>query len=209
MMDFIEKVEGIEVRVVTSPRAKHLRLTVSQSGARLSVPLGVSGRRAIEFLNTKKDWLSKSFTKVEKRKENLSSRLKDLPKLDLYQQQEKLFSRAQQLASRFGFEYSKITFRCQKTRWGSCSSKNSISLNINMVLLPEYLQDYLILHELAHTKVKSHCKKFWHLLDGCCGQRSAKALDKELNSYSIIFTPEQIWQLHKSSDKPNIFPEAE
>ncbi|ARN56744.1 M48 family metallopeptidase [Sedimentisphaera salicampi] len=208
-MDFTANLEGIEIRVVTSPRAKHLRLTVSQNGARLSVPRGVSSRRAIEFLKTKRDWLRKSFAKVEKRKENLNSRLKEMPRLDLYQQQEEIFRKAQRLADRFGFDYSKITFRCQKTRWGSCSSKNNISLNINMVLLPEYLQDYLILHELAHTKVKSHCKKFWHLLDDCCGQRSAKALDKELNSYSILFTPEQIWQLHEDRAQPNISQETE
>ncbi len=59
---------------------------------------------------------------------------------------------------------SRVSFRKAKTRWGSCSSKNSISLNIALTALPRYLSDYIIIHELAHIKEKNHSKAFWALV---------------------------------------------
>ncbi len=86
------------------------------------------------------------------------------------------------LAQKFGFKYEKVSVRNAKTRWGSCSGKNNISLNIHLMRLPEYLSDYVILHELCHTIEKNHGKKFWTLLDKVTG--NAKRLDKELNNYN-------------------------
>ncbi len=86
------------------------------------------------------------------------------------------------LAKKYGFDYEKISVRNAKTRWGSCSGKNNISLNIHLMRLPEYLSDYVILHELCHTVEKNHGENFWALLDKISG--NAKKLDKELNNYS-------------------------
>ncbi len=86
------------------------------------------------------------------------------------------------LAQKFGFKYEKVSVRNARTRWGSCSGKNNISLNIHLMRLPEYLSDYVILHELCHTIEKNHGKKFWTLLDRVTG--NAKKLDKELNNYN-------------------------
>lgn len=57
-----------------------------------------------------------------------------------------------------------VTFRKAKTRWGSCSNRNSISLNIALTALPRTLSDYVIIHELAHIKHKNHSKAFWNLV---------------------------------------------
>ena len=86
------------------------------------------------------------------------------------------------LAKKNGFKYSKVSVRNAKTRWGSCSGANNISLNINLMRLPDYLIDYVILHELCHTVEKNHGKNFWFLLDKISG--NAKGLDKELKEYS-------------------------
>ncbi|NOZ36229.1 MAG: M48 family metallopeptidase [Chlorobi bacterium] len=86
------------------------------------------------------------------------------------------------LANNFNFKYEKVSVRNAKTRWGSCSGKNNISLNIHLMRLPEHLSDYVILHELCHTIEKNHGKKFWTLLDKVSG--NAKKLDKELKNYS-------------------------
>jgi len=51
-----------------------------------------------------------------------------------------------------------------KTRWGSCSYKNNININLCICYLPQDLQDYIILHELAHTVVKNHSRHFWYEL---------------------------------------------
>ena len=52
-----------------------------------------------------------------------------------------------------------------KTRWGSCSAQNNISLNIGLIALSDELRDYVILHELVHTKIKNHSKDFWNALE--------------------------------------------
>jgi len=54
-----------------------------------------------------------------------------------------------------------LSIRDQRTRWGSCSPQNAISLNQKLILLPPQLVEYVIIHELCHTQVHSHSKKFW------------------------------------------------
>jgi predicted metal-dependent hydrolase len=87
------------------------------------------------------------------------------------------------LAQKHGFKYNKLFIRNQGTRWGTCSSKNNISLNMNLIRLPQELQDYAILHELVHTKHKNHSKKFWAEMDKLV--RDAKKLRKRMKEYRL------------------------
>jgi predicted metal-dependent hydrolase len=87
------------------------------------------------------------------------------------------------LAREHGFSYGMVTVRNNKTRWGSCSGKDRISLNIHMMRLPPHLQEYIILHELCHTVHRHHQKPFWQLLDKLTGDRARK-LDRELNAFN-------------------------
>ncbi|MGB1127490.1 MAG: M48 family metallopeptidase [Opitutales bacterium] len=68
-------------------------------------------------------------------------------------------------AKRLGLSYAKLSVRDQLSRWGSCSSGRGISLNWRLVLLSPELQDYVILHELAHLTEMNHSQRFWALLD--------------------------------------------
>ena len=79
---------------------------------------------------------------------------------------------------------SEFNIRCQKTKWGSCSDKKNINLNINIAYLPKELQDYILLHELCHTKIKNHSKQFWASLDSYVGGR-AKEMSKELRTWRM------------------------
>ncbi|RCL35026.1 MAG: M48 family peptidase [Puniceicoccaceae bacterium] len=83
-------------------------------------------------------------------------------------------------AKRFGLSYSLLSVRDQSSRWGSCSARRGISLNWRLVLLRPELQDYIILHELAHLTEMNHGKCFWALLDQYDPNRVAHevAIDK-------------------------------
>ena len=91
--------------------------------------------------------------------------------------------RIKKLAKVYGFSVGKITIRNNRRNWGSCSSKNNISLNLQMMKLPDELIDYILLHELVHTKIKNHGPEFWENLNLITG-RKAKVLAKQVKKYS-------------------------
>jgi len=83
------------------------------------------------------------------------------------------------LAELYGFKYTGVNIRKSRSRWGSCSSKGTINLSFYLLLLPEHLIEYVLLHELCHTVEMNHSPAFWALLDRCT-QNKAKELRKEI-----------------------------
>lgn len=88
------------------------------------------------------------------------------------------------LANKYGFTFRKVTIRNASSRWGSCSSLKHISLNLHLMRVPLHLREYVILHELCHTREMNHGKNFWELLNRCT-EGKALALRKELKSYHL------------------------
>ena len=89
-------------------------------------------------------------------------------------------------SSLFDLPYNKVTISKARSRWGSCSSKRYISLSFYLMLLPAHLMDYVILHELAHTREMNHGPKFWELLNQLTDGK-ALALRKELRMHRPVF----------------------
>jgi predicted metal-dependent hydrolase len=89
--------------------------------------------------------------------------------------------RVHELASKFDFRYGKLSFRNNKSRWGSCSNRGNISLNIHLMRLPEHCIDYIIIHELCHTKHPNHGPGFKNLLYTIMPE--APKIEKELRNY--------------------------
>ncbi len=92
--------------------------------------------------------------------------------------------RLNHLAAVFGFSYERERFGNQRGRWGSCSTTGTISLNVALMNLPLELIDYVLIHELAHTKQMNHSPDFWNIVETC--MPDYKAHRKTLKSMSPI-----------------------
>ena len=73
-----------------------------------------------------------------------------------------------QLSQRSGLKFDRLSIRSQKTRWGSCSSRGNISLNDQLLFAPPDCVEYLIIHELCHTRHMNHSAAFWNLVGEHC-----------------------------------------
>lgn len=83
--------------------------------------------------------------------------------------------RVAELAMFHEFNFSRSTIRNQRTRWGSCSPGGTISLNWRLIQMPPEVSDYIILHELAHTRFLNHSKRYWTEVRRVCpGYREAE-----------------------------------
>jgi predicted metal-dependent hydrolase len=174
------------VTLVKSQRAKHIRITIkSDRTISLTVPRGQSVYKAKQFLHSKIQWIKKHQHRLSKL-ENASMNLQQ-PKINKLEARNILVRRLEEMAKIHNFKYARVAIRNQKTKWGSCSAKNNINLNINLARLPDELRDYVILHELVHTRFKNHSKKFWAELDKVIG-KSAKELSKKLRKYQLGIT---------------------
>jgi len=81
------------------------------------------------------------------------------------QTREHLIPRLQTLSLKTGLKYKRVFVKRQRTRWASCSRHGTISLNAKLLFLPSQVVDYVMIHELCHTREMSHSRRFWDLLE--------------------------------------------
>lgn len=160
------KESNISYSIRKSKRAKRMRLAVyHDSSVVVTLPRGYTESIVEKFLIQKSDWLLNKIDFFSKVKD--SSILK-LNRGDYLRNKEKALNliseRAEYLNQAYGFKYNKISIKNQKTRWGSCSSKGNLNFNYKLLFLPEYLRDYIIVHELCHLQQFNHSSKFWDLV---------------------------------------------
>lgn len=199
-----------EVKYVRNRRAKNLAIRIGQNGiVRVTVPGYLSLKKAESFVFSKGSWIIEK-TREQKKNAEASLRIREGEKLIvkgrpyiislingedtveeaiwrilLKEGKAYLPQRVALLAGENGMKYSGVKVRRMKTRWGSCTAKNGINLNSWLVLLPDHLSDYVILHELAHTRYHNHGHHFWNYLDSLTGGKS-KILRKELKDQQIM-----------------------
>ncbi|UCG56370.1 MAG: M48 family metallopeptidase [Phycisphaerales bacterium] len=182
----IDGLGPVEVAVARSSRAKRVSVTIKPDQ---TVSLTVPRRRALaeahEFLQSKIPWIAKHLQRLRRSAQAPGGA--QPAQIDKAKAETFLKARLQQLAARHNFGCAKVTIRNQKTKWGSCSAKNNISLNVNLARLPADLRDYVILHELLHTRIKNHSQKFWREMDRLLGDGKGKQKRlKECGLHPII-----------------------
>lgn len=89
--------------------------------------------------------------------------------------------RLAELSRKYGFSYRSVTIKNLKTRWGSCDQDGNIVLNLYLMQLPWHLIDYVLLHELTHTKVMRHGPPFWDAMTAI--EPKSQALRREIRTH--------------------------
>ena len=150
----------MEYKLIRS-RRKTVAIQITREGVIVRAPLRMAVSTINGFVNSHRAWIEKAlaaqpapapaFTPAEL--EELTNRAKkDLP------------ARAARYAPMLGVSYGRITVRHQKTRWGSCSGKKNLNFNCLLMLAPEAVRDYVVIHELCHLKEMNHSARFWALV---------------------------------------------
>ena len=167
----------------SSLRARRLGISVIPfQGVRVSVPAGMSLTRAAQAVSLRKTWIAKNLARTAEVERKCEILLRQAGPVDLQDGRQRLIFRTHKLAEKYNFSFNRIFIRRQRSRWGSCSAANNISLNIKIIYLPRELGDFIIIHELVHTKVKNHGQKFWDKLEEIVPQ--ARILNRQLKLYS-------------------------
>lgn len=161
-----ESLSTDEVQLRVSSRARHLRITVRPGGAVvITRPRRVSEATAIAFLQSKKSWLLRATSKMKQVAPPISAAVRHQEYRARKERAAALVAeRLAVLAPRYGFTYRRVVIRNQKTRWGSCSRRGTLSFNYRILDLSPALVDYLIVHELCHLKEMNHSARFWELV---------------------------------------------
>ena len=165
------------VRYIKNNRAKRIIISVKPEFVRVTVPRRQTLKSAQQFVNQKIDWIKKHSENIK----ILNKKSKKLPIIEKKHARKILEKRLAELAQLHNFQYNRVSIRNQRTRWGSCSSKDNISLNMKLLHLPNQLIDYILLHELVHTRVKNHSKDFWNELETVVP--NARIMDNKLKEY--------------------------
>lgn len=214
--------------------ARSIRLTITPTGnVRVSLPKWIPYRTAIDFVQTRQDWIQthrpqqmltlQTGDRIGKAHQLIffprhtsarpsvriagneirvsypagSLSLQDSPVQRAairgctnalkIQAQQLLPVRVEQLAAQYGFSYHSVGIKPLKSRWGSCDNFQKLTFNVYLMQLPWTLIDYVILHELQHTRVLRHGPPFWNAMQDCAP--NVAELRRSIAGYQPVLTP--------------------
>lgn len=164
MKDTFFIADKIPVRVIKSARAS-IAIQVKEGGdVIVRAPKGMSMSKIRRFVAAKEAWIVKHVEQIQKdwadrprREPYTPEQIRELTD----RAREVIPARVEHFAPLVGVSYDRITIRCQKTRWGSCSSKGNLNFNCLLIDMPEDVLDYVIVHELCHRLEMNHSDRFW------------------------------------------------
>lgn len=156
-------IEDITLPIVLErSNRKSLSISVTEDiSLKIKAPVRMSEREIERFIAGKRFWIYKQAVRVRKANENRVSYSEDEEKKLREEARSVLTKKSEHYKELLHVEYKKIRIGDQKTRWGSCSSKGTISYSWRLILMPEEIQDYVVVHELCHLHEMNHSKRFW------------------------------------------------
>jgi len=157
----------LEYELIRTKR-KTLALYVRQDG-RLEVraPLRTSKAYIDSFVSQKQDWIENTRNKLSARHSN--KKTIELTRQDelRYKNQAKgyFLQKCRHFAEQMGLNHGSVKVNSARTRWGSCNRNGDINFTYRLLFAPEELIDYVVVHELAHTKEMNHSERFWRIVE--------------------------------------------
>lgn len=125
-------------------------------------PMRMSQADITRFVDSKTEWIAKHLEAIHQRQ---SSPVTPFTAVELRQLADAALQDIPQRVAKYapivGVSYGRITIRAQKSRWGSCSVKGNLNFNCLLMLCPEDVRDYVVVHELCHQKELNHSPRFW------------------------------------------------
>ena len=161
---------------VRHPRARRYVVSVRDNGVvRVTLPRWGSLREARAFVEEQQDWIDRQRKRLETARVTLPVVPESVKREAWARAKRDLPPRLLELAAGLGLAVSKVSVRNQKWRWGSCSRSGRICLNWRLVDTPDWVRDYVMIHELMHLRQMNHSRKFWTLVaEVCPGYQSAR-----------------------------------
>ena len=156
---------------VRHPRARRYVVSVRADGVvRVTLPRWGSLREARAFASQQQHWIERQRQRLEK--ERTAAVMNVVPEAI----QRESWARAKRelpprllgLAADLGLSVARVSVRNQKWRWGSCSRSGHICLNWRLVDMPDWVRDYVMVHELMHLRRMDHSRRFWKLVAAAC-----------------------------------------
>ncbi len=158
----------LKMRVIRSPRRKTSQLTMEPDGVlTVRVPSWMPDEEVRRLVAKNRQWIEEKQAEVAKKRDT-QIRITDQMRRDGVEKALKIIpERVAFYARQMGCEgrYHRITIREQKTRWGSCSSQGNLNFNWKLVLMPQEVLDYVVVHELAHLYEMNHSPRFWSVVE--------------------------------------------
>ena len=143
-------------------RRKTVAIQIVKDGVVVRAPLYMPVSVINAFVSSKQGWIQKQLANQNHGLLSFSpEELKELA----HQAKQDIPQRVARYAPMVGVSYGRITIRHQKTRWGSCSGKGNLNFNCLLMLAPETVRDYVVVHELCHLLEMNHSSRFWALVE--------------------------------------------
>ena len=168
-MKYIEKIiklnnQDIKYSIKNSKRARNIRISIDQEGKLVVIKPYYYILSINRILKSKAKWILKKLNYLK----SFQGKIYIGQQKDYLKYKDEVYNlilkRIEHFNKIYNYKYNNIRIKNQKSRWGSCSSQRNLNFNYKILFLKDYMQDYIIVHELCHLKEMNHSPKFWNLV---------------------------------------------